>query len=84
MAGYFDRYAPALPHLRATAPGPHYHVIAYWGGYGTDPFERFDTRDRGRRPSWATPPDGCGTYGKLEAVECSRTLSLCRAEGGRP
>ena len=35
VAGYFDRYAPALPHLRAAAPGPHYHVIAYWGGYGS-------------------------------------------------
>ena len=23
VAGYFDRYAPALPHLRAAAPGPH-------------------------------------------------------------
>ena len=54
VAGYFDRYAPALPHLRTAAPGPHYHVIAYWGGYGTDPFERFDTRSR-PSPSWATP-----------------------------
>ncbi len=30
-SGRFPRYAPALPYLRAAAPGPHYHVIAYGG-----------------------------------------------------
>ena len=82
MAGYFDRYAPALPHLRAAAPGPHYHVVAYWGGYGTDPFGCFDTREEA--DSFASDRDRRRDYGKLEAVACSRTLPLCRAEGGRP
>ena len=82
VAGYFDRYAPALPHLRAAAPGPHYHAIAYWGGYGTDPFGRFDTRIEAE--SFVGDAEMARAYGKLEAVECSRTLPLCRAEGGRP
>ena len=82
VAGYFDRYAPALPHLRAAAPGPHYHAVAYWGGYGTDPFGRFDTRIEAE--SFVGDAEMARTYGKLEAVECSRTLPLCRAEGGRP
>ena len=82
VAGYFDRYAPALPHLRAAAPGPHYHIIAYWGGYGTDPFGRFDTREEA--DSFASDRDRRRDYGRMEAVECSRTLPLCRGEGGRP
>ena len=43
VAGYFDRYAPALPHLRDLPPGLHYHAVAYRGDLGTDPFQRFDT-----------------------------------------
>ncbi len=82
VAGYFDRYAPALPHLRAAAPGQHYHVIAYWGGYGTDPFERFDTRIEAE--SFTGDAEMARAYGRMEAVECRRTLPLCRAEAGRP
>ena len=82
VAGYFDRYAPALPYLRTAAAGPHYHVIAYRGGYGTDPFERFDTRIEAE--SFVGDAEMARAYGKLEAVECSRTFPLCRAEGGRP
>ena len=44
VAVYFDRYAPALPHLRDCPPGIHYHAVVYRGGFGTDPFGRFDTR----------------------------------------
>ena len=82
VAGYFDRYAPALPHLRAAAPGPHYHVVAHRGGYGTGPFGRFDTGDEA--DSFAGDRDRRRDYGRMEAVECSRTRPLCRAEGGRP
>ena len=82
VAGYFDRYAPALPHLRAAAPGPHYHAIAHRGGYGTDPFERFYTLIEAE--SFVGDAEMARAYGKLEAVECSQTLPLCRAEGGRP
>ena len=82
VAGYFDRYAPALPYLRGCLPARHYHAIAYWGGYGTDPFERFDTRTEAE--SFVGDAEMVRAYGKLEAVECSRTLPLCRAEGGRP
>ena len=82
VAGYFDRYAPALPHLRAAAPGPHYHAVAYRGVLGTDPFERFDTRVEAE--SFVDDAEMARRYGRLAAVECSRTLPLCRAEGGRP
>ena len=48
VAGYFDRYAPALPYLRDYPPGLHYHVFFYWGGYGSDPFEAVRHPHRGR------------------------------------
>ena len=79
MAGYFDRYAPALPHLRDAAPGPHYHVVAYWGGYGTDPFGHFDTREEA--DSFASDRDNRRDHGRLEAVECGRSHN---GTGGRP
>ena len=82
VAGYFDRYAPALPHLRDCPPGIHYHAVAYRGGFGTDPFGRFDTRIEAE--SFVGDAEMVWAYGKLKAVECSRTLPLCRAEGGRP
>ena len=69
VAGYFDRYSPALPHLRAAAPR-HFHVIAYWGGYGTDPFGRFDTMEEAE--AFAGDGRNRRDYGKLEAVECQR------------
>ena len=75
VAGYFDRYALALPHLRAAAPGPHYHAVAYWGGYGTDPFGHFDTREEA--DSFASD----GANRRLEAVECGRSHN---GTGGRP
>ena len=82
VAGYFDRYAPALPHLRDCPPGVHYHAVAYRGGFGTDPFGRFDTRIEAE--SFVGDAEMVRAYGKLKAVECSRTLPLCLAEGGRP
>ena len=68
IAGYFDRYAPALPYLREAAPGPHYHVIAYWGGYGTDPFGRFDTNEEAE--AFAAETGNVRDYGRMEAIEC--------------
>ena len=79
VAGYFDRYAPALPHLRAAAPGPHFHVIAYWGGYGTDPFGRFDTREEAE--AFAADGGNLRDHGRMEAVECERNHG---GKGGRP
>ncbi len=82
VAGYFDRYAPALPHLRDCPPGSHHHAVSHRGGYGTDPLERFDTCIEAE--SFANDPEMVRRYGRMEAVECSRTRLLCRAEGGRP
>ena len=70
VAGYFDRYNPALPHLRAASSAPHYHVIAYWGGYGTDPFGQFDTREEAE--AFAGDGGRMREHGRLEAVECER------------
>ena len=78
IAGYFDRYAPALPFLREVSPGPHYHVIAYWGGYGTDPFGRFDTNEEAE--AFAAETGNVRDYGRMEAIECGN--ALC-GRGGR-
>ena len=80
VAGYFDRYAPALPHPRAIAPGLHYHVIGPGGSYGPNPFRRFDTR--GEADAFASDGDRLGDYGRLQTVECSRSLYLCTGKGG--
>ena len=82
VAGYFDRYAPALPFIRHYPPGLHYHAIAYWGGLATDPFERFDTRIEAE--SFTGDAVMVKVHGKMEAIECRGTRSLCMAEGRRP
>ena len=79
VAGYFDRYAPALPYLRNLEPKLHYHVVAYWGGLATDPFERFDTRVEAE--SFTNDPEMVRKYGRMEAVECGSTLPLCAGKG---
>ena len=81
VADYFDRYAPALPFIRHYPPGIHYHVFFYWGGYGSDPFERFDTRIEAE--SFAGDPEMVRKYGRMEHIECSQTRPLCLAEGAR-
>ena len=78
IAGYFDRYAPALPFLRETSPGPHYHVIAYWGGYGSGPFGRFDTGEEAE--AFAAETGNVRDYGRMEAIECGN--ARC-GRGGR-
>ena len=74
VAGYFDRYTPALPQLRA-ATGPHYHLI----GYGTDPFGRFDTREEAE--AFADGGRKVRSHGRLEAVECGKDHD---GKGARP
>ena len=82
VAGYFDRYAPALPYLRDCFPAIHYHAVAYRGGMASDPFERFDTRIEAE--SFTGDREMVRRYGRMEAIECTGGLPLCRAEGGRP
>ena len=81
VAGYFDRYAPALPFIRDCPPGLHYHAIAFSGGLCTDPFERFDTRVEAE--SFVGDAEMVRAYGRMEAIECSQSRPLCLAEGGR-
>ena len=76
VARSFPRYAPALSYLRATVHGPHYHVISYWAGLCTDPFERFDTRIEAE--SFVGDAEMVEDYGKMEAVECNQALPRCR------
>ena len=73
IAGYFDRYAPALPYLRDRAP--HYHIVAHLGGYGTDPIGRFDTTEEA---------EAFADTGRVVAVSCEGALPLCRGNGSRP
>ena len=81
VAGYFDRYAPALPYLRDLEPKLHYHAIAYWGGLSTDPFERFDTRVEAE--SFTADVEMVRAFGRMEAVECGQALPLCTGERRR-
>ena len=81
VAGYFERYAPALPFVRDCSPGIHYHTTCYRNGHRSDPFGRFDTRVEAE--SFVGDAETVRTYGRLEAVECSRSLPLCMVEGGR-
>ena len=78
IAGYFDRYAPALPFLRDIAAGPHFHVIAYWGGYATDPFGRFDPGEEAE--AYAADADNIRDCGRMEAIECGN--AHCSRGGG--
>ena len=82
VAGYFDRYAPALPYLRDCPPGIHYHAVAHRGGFGTDPFGRFDTRVEAE--SFVGDAEMVRAYGKMEAVECTGARQLCLGKAGRP
>ena len=82
VAGYFDRYAPALPHLRGCPPGIHYHAIAFTGGLCTDPFGRFDTRIEAE--SFVGDAEMVRAYGRMEAIECTGTRPLCLGKAGRP
>ena len=81
VADYFDRYGPALPFIRHYPPGLHYHVLCYWGGYGSDPFERFDTLVEAE--SFAGDPAMVRKYGRMETIHCARTGPLCLPDGRR-
>ena len=81
VAGYFDRYAPALPHLRDCPPGLHYHAIAFSGGLCTDPLGRFDTKVEAE--SFVGDVEMVRAYGRMEAIECTRTRPLCLGKAGR-
>ena len=82
VAGYFDRYEPALPFIRCHPPGLHYHAVAYRGGLASDPFERFDTKVEAE--SFTGDPENVRAYGRMEVVACSGTGPRCIAEGVRP
>ena len=82
VAGYFARYAPALPYLRNCPSAHHYHAVCYRNGLRSDPFGRFDTRIEAE--SFVADAEMAQSYGRLEAVECSRSLPLCTTKGGMP
>ena len=71
VAGYFDRYCPALPFIRRHPLGLHYHVLSYLGEDRSDPFKQFDTRVEAE--SFTNDPDMVGKYGRMEVVECGRS-----------
>ena len=78
IAGYFDRYAPALPFLREMGAGPHYHVIAFSGSYATDAFGRFDTSEEAE--AYVSDEGNVRDYGRMEPIECGNVR--CRRGGG--
>ena len=80
VAGYFERYTPALRFIRHYPPGLHYHLLSHRGGLGLDPFERFDTRVEAE--SFANDPEMARAYGRMETIECHQRRPLCLPEGG--
>ena len=82
VAGYFDRYNPALLYLRDCPPGVHLHAVSYRNGHRSDPFERFDTHMEAE--SFANDPEMVGKYGRMEAVECSQAHPLCQPARVKP
>ena len=82
VAGYYDRYTPALPFIRRRPSALHYHAIAYQGGHGANPLGRFYTRVEAE--SFAGDPDTVGKYGRVEAVECSQAHPFCQPAGVTP
>ena len=82
VAGYFDRYSPALPFIRNCSPGIHYHATCYRNGHGAEPFGHFDTRVEAE--SFANDPAMVSRYGRMEVAECSRTHPLHRTAGVKP
>ena len=82
VAGYFSRYAPALPFIRSHPPGLHYHVQSYRGNDGSNPFGRFDTRVEAE--SYTNDPDVTSKYGRMEVIECSQAHPLCQQAGVKP
>ena len=81
VAGYYDRYTPALPFIRRRPSALHYHAIAYWRGHGANPLGRFDTLVEAE--SFAGDAETTRVYGKLEVVECIESHPVCWAEGSR-
>ena len=82
VAGYFDRYASALPFIRNCSPGIHYHVLSYRRGYGPDSFGHFDTSVEAE--TFAGDPDMVGKYGWMEVVGCSQVHPLCQPAEVKP
>ena len=82
VAGYFDRYAPALPNLRDLPAGPPLPRGRLLGRPRHRPFERFDTRVEAE--SFVGDAGMVRAYGRMEAIECSLARPLCAGKGGRP
>ena len=82
VAGYYDRYTPALPFIRDCPPRLHHHAVAHRTGHRTGPFGRFDTRVEAE--TFAGDPDTVGRYGRMEVVECSQAHPLCQPAGVKP
>ena len=78
IGGAVPTQSPALPYLRDTATGPHYHVIAFSGGYATDPFGRFDTGEEAE--AFVSDAGNVRDYGRMEPIECGNVR--CRRGGG--
>ena len=81
VAGYFDRYAPALPFVRHHPPGLHYHAIACWDGPTAAPFGRFDTRVEAE--SFVGDAELVRDNGRMEVIECTGGLPVCATRGKR-
>ena len=81
-ACYFDRYAPALPHLRHYPPGLHYHAISSCDDLAVAAFGRFDTRVEAE--SFVGDADLARANGMMEVIECTGGMPECTRRDERP
>ncbi len=79
VAGYFDRYSPALPFIRNYPPGVHYHTTTYRNGHGAEPLGRFDTRVEAE--TFANDPDTVDKYGRWRPSSAARSARSASQSG---
>ena len=82
VAGYFDRYAPALPYLRGLPAGHPLPRNRLLRRTLHGPLRAVRHPHRGRVPSWATH-EMVRPYGRMEAVECTGARALRLGKAGR-
>ena len=78
VAGYFDRYSPALPFIRNHPPRLHYYVLSC----GAEHFGHVDTLVEAE--TFVNDPDMVSKHGQMETVECSQAHPLCQQTEVKP
>ena len=72
------QYAPALPHLQKIAGPTHFHVVASWNGYTTEPLFTSDSpRDA---TAFTLDPVNAWAHRQIEITRCRRACPWSREQ----